>query len=188
MYNKNSKTSISKINLKELIEYYESHVCNYRYTYFLKEDKKLEINFNLDQIPHLLGLHYLSPTFRGVEGIDKIKKESIDLKKIRKLYKDQFKEYAKERIEYFSCVETILNGATFIEFNPLQVKPFSRIKADYMLYSDEIKTWILLGIKEINEEKIIKCVPVTLLIDRDGRFVDKQKMSKVIKFEKELII
>lgn len=190
VYNKTGKTAISKINLRELIEYFEKNICNYRYTYILENGQYLKLEIKLDQIPHLLGFHYLKRpetlNLNGIEGIENIKNEAINLKELRRLNREEFKKYVKERTEYLPCIETILNKASFIDYDWTKVRPLSQIPADYMIYCEEIKTWVLLAIKNVKGSKI-KCVPLTLLIDRDNRFTNGQQRKKVIKFEKELI-
>jgi len=186
LYNTTRKTAISKIDLKTLIEYFEGNICNHQYTYTLEDGRSIVLDFKVDQLPHLLGLHYIKPSLKGQDAINEIKGGRFDLKNARKSHKEAFKMYIKERIEYFPCLEEILNNTSFIEYNPLKTRPFSKIEANYMLYSEKINTWVLLGIKEV-EKDFIRCVPVTFVVDRERKFVNNQEMKKVIKFKKELI-
>ena len=65
--NTTKKISKNKIDLKLFYSFYRDYICPYRYTYTLETGEIIEIKFEKNNFPHLLGLH----KFKKVAAIDK---------------------------------------------------------------------------------------------------------------------
>lgn len=186
-YELKEKLKINKIDLKEFLKYIENEICSNYFYYKLENGYILKLSFEIENIPHLLGIHYYFSTQDSTKGkdlVDGINSGSITIQSLKRNKKEIFKE-KKERIEHFTCINYILTTTSCIKFNPIKPKPFSKIKADYLFYSEEIGINLLLGIKKINEkEKIIECAPETFLVDRTEHYSKDQTKLEI----KEIII
>ncbi|MCJ8343229.1 MAG: PBECR4 domain-containing protein [Cetobacterium sp.] len=187
--NTTKKVSRNKIDLKLFYSFYRDYICPYRYTYILETGEIIEIKFEKNNFPHLLGLH----KFKKVAAIDKAKEilagifeETITAKILKETDNTVFNVTA-DRLTYFPTLQTILDTSkTLIKFDPTKCIP-TTVKADFFIYSEEIKVIVFLAIREINskDNKII-CCPVSFMVDRTDKFQkNKQKHIKIEALKKE---
>lgn len=187
--NTTKKVSKNKIDLKLFYSFYRDYICPYRYTYTLETGEIIEIKFEKNNFPHLLGLH----KFKKVAAIDKaedilagIFEETITTKILKETDNTVFNVTA-DRLTYFPTLQTILDTSrTLIKFDPTKCIP-TKVEADFFIYSEEIKVIVFLAIREINskDNKII-CCPVSFMVDRTDKFQkDKQKHIKIETLKKE---
>lgn len=187
--NTTKKVSKNKIDLKLFYSFYRDYICPYRYTYTLETGEIIEIKFEKNNFPHLLGLH----KFKKVAAIDKaeeilagIFEETITAKILKETDNTVFNVTA-DRLTYFPTLQTILDTSkTLIKFDPTKCIP-TKVEADFFIYSEEIKVIVFLAIREINskDNKII-CCPVSFMVDRTDKFQkNKQKHIKIETLKKE---
>lgn len=187
--NTTKKVSKNKINLKLFYSFYRDYICPYRYIYTLETGEVLEIKFEKNNFPHLLGLH----KFKKVASIDKaeeiligIFEETITAQLLKETDNTVFNVTA-DRLTYFPTLQTILDTSkTLIKFDPTKCIP-TKVDADFFIYSEEIKVIVFLAIREINskDNKII-CCPVSFIVDRTDKFQkSKQKHIKIKTLKKE---
>ena len=187
--NTTKKVSKNKINLKLFYSFYRDYICPYRYIYTLETGEVLEIKFEKNNFPHLLGLH----KFKKVASIDKaeeiligIFEETITAQLLKETDNTIFNITA-DRLTYFPTLQTILDTSkTLIKFDPTKCIP-TKVDADFFIYSEEIKVIVFLAIREINskDNKII-CCPVSFMVDRTDKFQkSKQKHIKIKTLKKE---
>ncbi|MBC2853656.1 hypothetical protein HS141_11980 [Cetobacterium somerae] len=187
--NTTKKVSKNKINLKLFYSFYRDYICPYRYIYTLETGEVLEIKFEKNNFPHLLGLH----KFKKVASIDKaeeiligIFEETITAQLLKETDNTVFNVTA-DRLTYFPTLQTILDTSkTLIKFDPTKCIP-TKVDADFFIYSEEIKVIVFLAIREINskDNKII-CCPVSFMVDRTDKFQkSKQKHIKIKTLKKE---
>ena len=187
--NTTKKVSKNKIDLKLFYSFYRDYICPYRYTYILETGEIIEIKFEKNNFPHLLGLH----KFKKVAAIDKaeeilagIFEETITTKILKETDNTVFNVTA-DRLTYFPTLQTILDTSkTLIKFDPTKCIP-TKVEADFFIYSEEIKVIVFLAIREINskDNKII-CCPVSFMVDRTDKFQkNKQKHIKIETLKKE---
>lgn len=187
--NTTKKVSKNKINLKLFYSFYRDYICPYRYIYTLETGEVLEIKFEKNNFPHLLGLH----KFKKVASIDKaeeiligIFEETITAQLLKETDNTVFNVTA-DRLTYFPTLQTILDTSkTLIKFDPTKCIP-TKVDADFFIYSEDIKVIVFLAIREINskDNKII-CCPVSFMVDRTDKFQkSKQKHIKIKTLKKE---
>lgn len=187
--NTTKKVSKNKINLKLFYSFYRDYICPYRYIYTLETGEVLEIKFEKNNFPHLLGLH----KFKKVASIDKaeeiligIFEETITAQLLKETDNTVFNVTA-DRLTYFPTLQTILDTSkTLIKFDSTKCIP-TKVDADFFIYSEEIKVIVFLAIREINskDNKII-CCPVSFMVDRTDKFQkSKQKHIKIKTLKKE---
>lgn len=187
--NATKKISKNKIDLKLFYSFYRDYICPYKYTYTLETGEIIEIKFEKNNFPHLLGLH----KFNKVAAIDKaeeilagIFEETITTKILKETDNTVF-NITSDRLTYFPTLKTILETSkTLIEFDPTKCIP-TKVEADFFIYSEEIKVIVFLAIREINsKDNTIICCPVSFLVDRINKFQkDKQKHIKIKTLKKE---
>ncbi|MGL5639400.1 MAG: PBECR4 domain-containing protein [Cetobacterium sp.] len=187
--NTTKKVSKNKIDLKLFYSFYRDYICPYRYTYTLETGEVIEIKFEKNNFPHLLGLH----KFKKVAAIDKaeeilagIFEETITTKLLKESDHTIFNVTA-DRLTYFPTLQTILDTSrTIIKFDSTKCIP-TKIEADFFIYSEDIKVIVFLAIREINsKDNTIVCCPVSFLVDRTDKFQkDKQKHIKIETLKKE---
>ena len=182
--NTTKKVSKNKIDLKLFYSFYRDYICPYRYIYTLETVEIIEIKFEKNNFPHLLGLH----KFKKVAAIDKaeeilagIFEETITTKILKETDNTVFNVTA-DRLTYFPTLQTILDTSkTLIKFDPTKCIP-TKVEADFFIYSEEIKVIVFLAIREINskDNKII-CCPVSFMVDRTDKFQKNQQKHIPIK-------
>lgn len=186
------KVSRNKINLKLFYLFYKDYICPYRYIYTLKTGEIIEIIFEENNFPHLLGLH----KFKKIAVIDKAEEilvgicnETITAKSLKQNENNIFiNSLIMDRFMFFPTLQTILDTSkNFIKFDSTKCIP-TNIEADFFIYSEEIKVIVFLAIREINskDNKII-CCPVSFIVDRVDKFQkNRQKHIDIISLEKEI--
>ena len=55
--NRNKKISISQVNILEFYQFYKNYIVSGIFSYTLETGITININFNEDNFPRLLGLH-----------------------------------------------------------------------------------------------------------------------------------
>ncbi len=84
----------------------------------------IKLSFEIENIPHLLGIHksFDKPdSEKGGDLVKSIKNDTITTKSLKRKNAKVFSEY-KGRIEYFVCIEEILEKTNFVKFNHLHMK------------------------------------------------------------------
>ena len=76
----------------------------------------------------------------------------------------------RDGLTYFSVLKTLLENTTSVLKYDLNVVWKSKIEFSFLLRSDKIIIHVYLAVKEIKGKKKI-CVPVSLLVDRNERFL-----------------
>ncbi|MGL6113791.1 MAG: PBECR4 domain-containing protein [Cetobacterium sp.] len=189
--NTTKKISKNKINLKLFYLFYKNYICINRYIYTLENDQIIEIVFEKNNFPHLLGLH----KFKKIKSFDKaediisgIENEEITIHLLKEAEYNIFIDpLLTDRLTFFPTLQTLLDTSqTIIKFDPTKCIP-TVIEADFFLYSEEIKVTIFLAIREIDyiNNKTI-CCPVSFLVDRINKFrKEKQEHIQITSIYKE---
>ena len=178
--NRTKKIALSQVNFKEYFEFYRDFVCPYVYSYTLEDNTKIEIKFNEKHFGHLLGLHKfksINKNIKSQEINDEILKEKITFKELMKLDISVLNIELRDRITYFPVLKTLLeNTDTALQYD-LNVIWNSKIEFSFLLKTNKISILVYLAVKEIKQNKKI-CVPVSLLVDRNDRFL-KMKLKEL---------
>lgn len=189
--NATKKVSRNKIDLKLFYSFYRDYVCPYKYTYTLETGEIIELIFEKNNFPHLIGLH----KFEKVASIDKaedilagIWEESITAQILKKTENHIYTNpLTIDRLMFFPTIQTLLDTSkTIIVFDATKCIP-TEADADFFIYSEEINVVVFLSIREKNsKDNIIKCCPVSFLVDRIDKFQkNKQKHIKIETLKKE---
>lgn len=184
------KISKSQINLKRYFQFYTDHICQFLFNYHLENGQKIEVKFERNNFPHLLGLH----KFKRISAIDKaeailekILSEEITASKLKESENRLFDSpMISDRLMFFPTLMTVLENSDFIlKFDPFKCIP-TKLDVDFLINSHKIRVVVYLGIREIrkHENKII-CCPVSFIVDRSNSFnKENQEHNGVIKIEK----
>ncbi len=177
------KISRNKIDLYLFYSYYSKYICSSKFIYSLENGKELEIVFESDNFPHLLGLHKfnkISSIGKAEDIVNEIICKNISMKELKRIDRSIFNEPTMlDRLTFFPTLRTILDSSQFlIEFDGTKCIP-TKISANYFLYSDEINVTIFLAIREIDKlSNRIICCPVSFLVDRFNKF-QKNKQTHI---------
>lgn len=150
-------------------------IDTYTYLYILEDNTEIEIKFHEEYFPHLLGLHKLTTLKsykKSSQIIFDITSEKINFKNILSAEKDSLNKNIelKDRLTYFPVLKTLLENTTSVLKYDLNIIWNSKIEFSFLLRSDKIAVLVYLAVKEIRNGKKI-CVPVSLLVDRNDRFL-----------------
>lgn len=170
---RNKKISISQINLKDFFVFYKTLICPYIFSYTLEDSTEIIVSFEENHFSHLLGLHKFKKikTYKYSNDINKdIEGEHITLKLLKENEPKILTTELKDRLTYFPVLKTLLENTTSALKYDLNVVWNSKIEFSFLLRSDKITIFIYLAVKEIKGKKKI-CVPVSLLVDRNERFL-----------------
>ncbi len=182
------KVSLSQIDLKTFFEFYQNFICPYSYNYILEDNTEIILKFEENNFSHLIGLH----KFRGIKSYKSSKEinnnilnDKISFENLYAADKEMLDKNIelKDRITYFPVLKTLLeNTDTVFKYN-INIIWNTKIEFSFLLKSGKITVSLYLAVKEIKNNKKI-CVPVSLLVDRNNKFI-KMKLQelKVKKFE-----
>lgn len=184
------KISKSKIDLKLYFQFYLEYICPFLFTYHLENGQKIEVKFEKNNFPHLLGLHKfkrISTINKADDILEKILTEEITASKLKESENRLFDSpLVSDRLTFFPTLMTVLENSDFIlKFDPFKCIP-TKLDVDFLINSEKVKVVVYLGIREIieRENKII-CCPVSFIVDRTDSFnMNKQEYNQVIKIEK----
>ena len=178
--NKFKKISFSQVNLKEFFIFYKNFICPYKYTYILNDENKLVIIFEENNFSHLLGLHKFKKikSYKYSSDINKdIESNKITLNYLLEKEPFTLTKELRDRMTYFPVLKTLLeNTDTALQYD-LNVIWNSKIEFSFLLKTNKISILVYLAVKEIKQNKKI-CVPVSLLVDRNDRFL-KMKLKEL---------
>ena len=172
---RNQKISLSQVNLKEFLNFYKEYICPYLYNYTLDNNVDISISFEEENFTHLIGLH----KFKRLKSYSSAKKLNEDILNEKITFKSLYsasKEFLdknielKDRLTYFPVLKTLLENTTSVLKYDLNIIWNSKIEFSFLLRSDKIAVLVYLAVKEIRNGKKI-CVPVSLLVDRNDRFL-----------------
>lgn len=179
-------TPLKDIELNLLLEYFKKYLCENIVTFILNDETTIKINFIEDNFPHLIGLHKVS-------NLKKLKAGEINSAIVRGdlIFSDILKDKTgfseiKDRIQHFPAIDSIIKNASIIlDFDPLKVKPISKIQADFLVYSEEVKIVIYLAVRSVKDsEKLYDCYPISFIIDKYKRFESadfkKREVQRII--------
>lgn len=179
---RNQKISLSQVNLKEFFKFYKENMCKYIFNYLLEDNTEIVVFFEENHFSHLIGLH----KFKRLKSYSSAKKINEDILKEKITFKNVYsanKEFLnknielKDRLTYFPVLKTLLTNTTSVLKYDLNIIWNSKIEFSFLLRSDKIAVLVYLAVKEIKNEKKI-CVPVSLLVDRNDRFL-KQGLKEL---------
>ena len=171
--NKTKKVSLSQVDFKEYFEFYKNFICPFLYNYTLEDSTEIIVSFEENHFSHLLGLHKFKKikTYKYSNDINKdIEGEHITLKLLKENELKILTTELKDRLTYFPVLKTLLENTTSALKYDLNVVWNSKIEFSFLLRSDKITILVYLAVKEIKGKKKI-CVPVSLLVDRNERFL-----------------
>ncbi|MGL5725985.1 PBECR4 domain-containing protein [Cetobacterium sp.] len=175
-------TPLNKIDLDILLDYFKKYLCSNIITFTLEDETSVRINFIEDNFPHLIGLHKVNHLKRLKAG--DINKNIISKKlSLADIMRDKkgFSEI-KDRIQLFPTLDSLIkNASILLDFDPLKCKPFSKIEADFLIFSEEIKIIVYLAVRSVSEDKkFYDCYPVTFLVDKHSRFEDANFRKRIV--------
>lgn len=140
------KPRINDISLKILSEYYEMFLYPFIYHYHIKtvkEERVIELRFNLENFCHLLGIEsivkYSVPmkelhNYRGKDGWDNISNLVIDFQLLKSLNKNKFKNI-KAKYVYFYLLMDLVENPIAVNYDVQNVNPITNIDCEILFYS-----------------------------------------------------
>ena len=136
------KPRINDISLKILSEYYEMFLYPFIYHYHIKsvkEERVIELRFNLENFCHLLGIEYSVPmkelhNYRGKAGWDNISNLVIDFQLLKSLNKNKFKNI-KAKYVYFYLLMDLVENPIAVNYDVQNVNPITNIDCEILFYS-----------------------------------------------------
>lgn len=181
------KISLSKVDLKEYLEFYKNEICSFLYKYTLEDNTEIIISFKEENFAHLLGLHKFKKINSYKVSLDinrDIIAERIILKDLISKEKKVLTSEFKDRITYFPLLKKLLYNTDIVLKYDLNVIWNSKIEFSFLLKTERISVIVYLAIKKISETKKV-CIPVSLLVDRNNRF-SKMKLEKLKIIERKI--
>lgn len=176
-------------DLNEILEVYESELCNRIYKYQLNNKIDIEIIFYVENFCHLLGLQHIygkNKKYLGINGYNKIKNNQLkrnDLKKHNKL------EYNKLEIklDHFDEMPSMMKQGKFIKFYQYRTKPLSTIGADFVIYQDKKEYILHLFLRQENS-RTNQYSPVSFVVKSENdknkeQYIVGQEHKKITGFE-----
>lgn len=179
------KIAIDKINLIEFLDFYNK-ISQYKYSYTLEDERKINLSFQENNFPHLVGLHKFKKIMtyeKQADIIRAIRNNEINIE-ILKFNENKKLEAIKDRLGYFPCLNFLLENAdTVIEFDATKCIP-TTLKATFLLSTQKIRVAVFLAVRKIKDD-VYDCVPVSFIVDRVNKYqIDKQEKFKIINYKK----
>jgi len=166
---------INDISLELLREYYETFLYPFEFHYTIRDPLKqydIELRFDMDCLPHLLGLESIIKRnvnrdeikkYKGFQGWENIKNGYITKESLKQLNRKGFLN-AKDKMVFFYLVPKLIMSPKAIYFDNCVVNPPTKIECQILFYNDYEKSILHLGIEPNDENTYYR--PRTLFIER----------------------
>jgi len=183
--------SINKISLDLLRQYYDEIMKPNTYKFLICNNDEIDeivLKFPKDSFCHLLGVesivkgsvpYRLLSDYRGENGWDNIKNQTLTFSSLKKINKKNFNNN-KSKMVFFYLVPRLLENAKVIRFNQELVGGNTKIECDLLFFDTLQNAYVHLGIKSTD---VGYYVPRTFLIEK---VTEKNKGTKFIDQQSEL--
>lgn len=175
--------------LSELLNVYESELCNRVFKYQLNNKIDIEIVFYIENFCHLLGLQHVfgkNKKYLGISGYERIKSNKLKRKDLKKHNKMEYNKL-EIKLNHFDEISNMLRDGKFIKFYQYRTKPLSMIVADFVIYQDKKEYILHLFLRQENSNTN-QYSPVSFVV-KSGKdkfkeqFIVGQEYKKITKFE-----
>lgn len=182
----NTSPSKDQITLKDIVEFYESQICPYRYTYICEHDLKLSFTFEDENLCHLLfgtidRTFYKRKDYVGKLGYNNIKEGIVTLNNLPPVICSK----GIHRLLNFILISKILSSPTVIIFNNNLIKQNGKnylnscIQARFLLAKQIAPSnYIHLFLNLEGPKKIL--VPKSFFPNREDNYIREQTIFKTI--------
>lgn len=176
-------------DLNEILEVYESELCNRIYKYQLNNKIDIEIVFYIENFCHLLGLQHVygkNKKYLGINGYNKIKNNQLKRKDLKKHNKLEYNKL-EIKLDHFDEMPSMMKNGKFIKFYQYRTKPLSTIGADFVIYQDK-KEYILHLFLRQESSRTNQYSPVSFVVKSENdknkeQYIVGQEHKKITGFE-----
>ena len=176
-------------DLDEILEVYETELCNRIFKYQLNNKVDIEIVFYVENFCHLLGLQHIygkGKKYLGINGYNKIKNDNLRRSDLKKHNKAEYNRI-KIKLDHFDEIVAMLKSGTFIKFYQYRTKPLSTIVADFVIYQDKKEYILHLFLRQENAGTN-QYSPVSYIVKSDNdknkeQYIVGQEYKKITSFE-----
>lgn len=143
---------------------------------------ELKINFDILDLPHLLGLQYLSgPNHRATEYINLIKESSLTIELIKK---DSNFYKIKDRLKYYNFLNSVFYSQTsHIMVVTKDIKPSRLGNVEFLIYDyidDKKRRMVLIGFSPTSNGYY---VPSTLHVRTTPNIFTQRRVTEIKEME-----
>lgn len=175
--------------LNELLDIYETELCNRIFKYQLNNKINVEIVFYVENFCHLLGLQHVygkSKKYLGINGYNKIRNSQLKRSDLKKHNKAEYNRI-EIKLEHFDELSNMLKSGKFLKFYQYRTKPLSSIAADFVIYQDKKEYILHLFLRQENS-KTNQYSPVSFIVksanDKNReQYISGQEHKKITYFE-----
>ncbi len=159
-------------NIQQIMDWYRQF--NKSDILIKSKTHEFEIGINDRQLPHLLGLHYVSRSYlRGSKLYNHVKRLSDEdiFKRIEENHPDKL-NMVKDRIQYFKYFMENLESAYLYE----QSHPDTKIKSEFLLVDMEDGHYLHLGIGNNGLEDYLE----TFIVRHDDTYIKESQIKEQV--------
>lgn len=175
--------------LDEILNFYETELCNRIFKYQLNNKIDIEIIFYIENLCHLLGLQHIykkNKKYLGRSGYDKIKNGQLKRNNLKKHNKAAYNEI-EIKLNLFDEILDMLKSGKLIKFYQYRTKPLSLIAADFIIFQDKKEYILHLFLKQEND-KTNQYVPISFIVKSSNdksknQYISGQEYKKITNFE-----
>lgn len=175
--------------LDEILNFYETELCNRIFKYQLNNKIDIEIIFYIENLCHLLGLQHIykkNKKYLGQSGYDKIKNGQLKRNNLKKHNKAAYNEI-EIKLNLFDEISDMLKSGKLIKFYQYRTKPLSSIPADFIIFQDKKEYILHLFLKQEND-KTNQYVPISFIVKSSNdksknQYISGQEYKKITNFE-----
>lgn len=175
--------------LNEILDTYETELCNRMFKYQLNHKIDIELIFYIENFCHLLGLQHIykkNKKYFGINGYHKIKQEQLKRSDIKKHNKAEYKKI-EIKLDYFDQMANMLKEGKFIKFYQYRTRPLSSIIANFVIYQDR-KEYILHLFLRQESNNTRQYSPVSFIVKSKNdknkeQYIVGQECKKITSFE-----
>lgn len=175
--------------LYNLLEFYESNLCNRIFRYQLNNKIDIDIRFYKENFCHLLGIQHVfqkDKKYLGVSGYQKIKEKRLTINHLKKHNKLEYNKL-ELKLRCFEDIYSMLKSGAFIKFYQFRAKPSTTIVADFIIYQDRKEYMLHLFLRRENNTTN-QYSPISFVVksvnDRNYKqYIEGQEYKKITYFE-----
>lgn len=176
-------------DLNEILDVYETQLCNRIFRYQLNNKIDIEIVFYVENFCHLLGLQHVygkNKKYLGINGYNKIKDKQLKRNDLKKHNKAEYNRI-EIKLDHFDEIFGMLKSGEFIKFYQYRTAPLSFIVADFVIFQDK-KEYILHLFLRRENDSTNQYSPVSFIVksanDKSkNQYILGQEYKKITDFE-----
>ncbi|MGZ4111816.1 MAG: PBECR4 domain-containing protein [Tumebacillaceae bacterium] len=166
----------SDISLELFQQFYKLYLCDQIFIFELEDGKEIKLQFEEDNLCHLLGIHHILKhrRYKGQSGYELIVDGTVTIQFLKQQNKIGYQS-KKHRLLYFPFVYQMILTPLLVEYSGTGMQ--SSMDFELIIYNSVDRKYLHLGLRKDRDSDFY--YPVSFFEDSRDRYVSGQKLISV---------